>query len=151
MKLHLILFISLVLVCSGAFADNTAGFIDGVSYISDGVVTDLPSDGIYITFTLLGDANLAGTINPEDYMPFSHEINLSGVNWDDGEFTYDGTINSDDFTPFVHNSNQSAVLSASADEVESANGISISNVPEPISAGVMAIAGLGFLRGRRRI
>jgi hypothetical protein len=36
------------------------------------------------------------------------------------------------------------------DTFAAANGISIANVPEPASAGFMAMAGLGILRRRRR-
>ena len=98
-------------------------------------------------FTLLGDANLDGTVNSEDFTPFSHNLGQSGMTWDDGDFNYDGTVNAEDFTPFSHNLNQSAVL---AGDLESANGISLANVPEPASAGMMVMAGLGILQRRRR-
>ncbi len=50
-------------------------------------------------FTLLGDANLDGIVNSEDFTPFSANVGKNG-SWDQGDFNYDGTVNSEDFTPF---------------------------------------------------
>ena len=100
-------------------------------------------------FTLLGDANLDGTVNAEDFTLFSQNLSESG-GWDDGDFNYDGTVNAEDFTPFAQNLGQSAVLAAQGGVMESTNGISLANVPEPMSAGMMVMAGLGILRRRRR-
>ena len=108
----------------------------------------MPADTIEIRYTLLGDANLDGTVNAEDFTLFSHNLGQSGMMWDDGDFNYDGTVNAEDFTLFSHNLGQSA---ADAGVLNSANGINLANVPEPASAGMTVIAGLGILRRRRRI
>jgi hypothetical protein len=107
----------------------------------------LPTDTIEIKYTLLGDANLDGTVNAEDFTPFSHNLGQSGA-WDQGDFNYDGTVNSEDFTLFSHNLGQSASLASAFDP---ANEINLANVPEPASAGTMVMAGFGILRRRRRI
>jgi uncharacterized protein (AIM24 family) len=137
-------------IISSAIAtdDALSGLSYGIGYAdgADGVVTGLPSGEIEIAFTLLGDANLDGTVNAEDFTPFSHNLGQPG-GWDQGDFNYDGTVNAEDFTSFSHNLNQSAVL---AGALESAGGINLANVPEPLSAGMMVIAGLGFLSRRRR-
>ena len=99
-------------------------------------------------FTLLGDANLDGTVNTEDFTPFSTNLGHNG-GWDQGDFNYDGTVNCEDFTPFSHNLNQSATLAAAAGDLVSAERLSLANVPEPASAGLMIVAGLGILRRRR--
>ena len=39
---------------------------------------------------------------------------------------------------------------AALDAFAAANGISLANVPEPASAGMIVMAGLGILRRRRR-
>jgi hypothetical protein len=74
---------------------------------------------------------------------------------DDGDFNYDGTVNAENLTPFSHNLGQS-VGSYGASEMgtlnsslELSNGISLANVPEPMSTGMVLMAGLGIL-GRRR-
>jgi hypothetical protein len=130
-------------------AQNNPNYGIGYADSADpGNPAGLPSDTIEIKYTLLGDANLDGTVNSEDFTPFSHNLSQSGMTWDDGDFNYDGTVNAEDFTLFSHNLNQSAVLAGGLDV---ADGISFSNVPEPAScAGMITMAGLGILRRRRR-
>jgi hypothetical protein len=94
-------------------------------------------------------------VNSEDFTPFSNNLNESGRSWDQGDFNYDGTVNSEDFTPFSHDLNESASLAASqtgplASSLIVSNGISLTNVPEPASMGLLVAAGLGMLSRRRR-
>jgi autotransporter-associated beta strand protein len=130
--------------------DAASGLSYGIGYAdgADGVVAGLPSGEIEIMYTLLGDANLDGTVNAEDFTLFSEHLGQSGMMWDDGDFNYDGTVNSEDFTLFSHNLGQSASLAATAGLLE-ADGISLVNVPEPACMGMMVIAGLGVLRRMR--
>jgi hypothetical protein len=137
--------------------DIASGFSYGIGYAdgADGVIAGLPSGEIEIMFTLLGDANLDGTVNSEDFTPFSNNLNSSGRSWDQGDFNYDGTVNSEDFTPFSHDLNQSSSLAASESgtllsPLISSDGLSLANVPEPTSVGLMVVAGMGILRRRRR-
>jgi hypothetical protein len=60
-------------------------------------------------YTLLGDANLDGTVNAEDFTLFSQHLGQSGMMWDDGDFNYDGTVNAEDFTLLSQNVGQSVV------------------------------------------
>jgi autotransporter-associated beta strand protein len=134
--------------------DAASGLSYGIGYAdgADGAVAGLPSGEIEIMFTLLGDANLDGIVNSEDFTPFSANVGKNGV-WDKGDFNYDGTVNSEDFTPFSANLGKSASLAAAAGTLESANGLSLANVPEPASMGLVLLAGIGALgrRSRRRI
>ena len=79
-----------------AWATPTAG--------DAGNPANLPAGEIKIMYTLLGDANLDGTVNSEDFTLFSQNLGQSGMMWDDGDFNYDGTVNSEDFTPLSDNS-----------------------------------------------
>ena len=106
------------IISSDIAADDAAsGFSYGIGYAdgADGAVAGLPSGEIEIMFTLLGDANLDGTVNSEDFTPFSTNLGHNG-GWDEGDFNYDGTVNAEDFTPFSSNLNQSASLAAAAGE-----------------------------------
>ena len=140
------------IISSDITADDAAsGLSYGIGYAdgADGAVAGLPSGEIEIMFTLLGDANLDGTVNSEDFTPFSTNLSKNGF-WDQGDFNYDGTVNSEDFTPFSANLGKSATLAAAAGTLESADSIGLANVPEPASIGLVAIAGCGLLARRRR-
>jgi autotransporter-associated beta strand protein len=132
--------------------DAASGLSYGIGYAdgADHVVAGLPSGEIEIMFTLLGDANLDGTVNSEDFSPFSHNLGQSGMRWDGGDFNYDGTVNSEDFSLFSHNLGQTASLAAAAGVLEPVNGVNLVNVPEPVSGGLITLAGSGVLLRRRR-
>ncbi len=139
------------IISSDIAADDTAsGLSYGIGYAdgADGTVAGLPSGEIEIMFTLLGDANLDGIVNSEDFTPFSANVGKNG-SWDQGDFNYDGTVNSEDFTPFSANLGKSASLAA-AGGLESADSLSLANVPEPASIGLLAAGTFGLLARRRR-
>jgi hypothetical protein len=118
----------------------------------------LSSGTIEIIYTLLGDANLDGKVNGTDFNLMAANFNQSvTAGWDEGDFNYDGKVNGNDFVLLADNFNQFASQSAvsaadlaALDNFAVANGISLVNVPEPMSAGMMVMAGLGILRRRRR-
>ncbi len=140
------------IISSDIAADDAAsGLSYGIGYAdgADGAVAGLPSGEIEIMFTLLGDANLDGIVNSEDFTPFSANVGKNG-SWDQGDFNYDGTVNSEDFTPFSANLGKSATLAAAAGTLESADGISLANVPEPASTGLLTMGVVSVLAKRRR-
>ena len=61
--------------------DAASGLSYGIGYADgkDGEVAGLPSGEIEIMFTLLGDANLDGTVNSEDFTPFSANLGKNGA------------------------------------------------------------------------
>jgi Dockerin type I domain/PEP-CTERM motif len=132
--------------------DAVSGLSYGIGYAdgADGVVAGLPSGEIEIMLTLLGDANLDGTVNTEDFTRFSNHLGQSGTGWDNGDFNYDGTVNAEDFTLFSHNLGQSASLADQAGVLQVANGVGLASVPEPASAGAMMAAMIGLFARRRR-
>jgi hypothetical protein len=133
------------------------GYADG----KDGKVVGLTSGQIEVKYTLLGDANLDGFVNGEDFTILASNFNQNITGWDQGDFNYDGTVNGEDFTLLAANFNQgtsgadvSAGDIAALDAFAVANGLSLptSSVPEPATGSVMLLAGLGlFGRPRRRI
>jgi autotransporter-associated beta strand protein len=141
------------IISSDIAADDAAsGLSYGIGYAdgADHVVAGLPSGEIEIMLTLLGDANLDGTVNGEDFSQFSHNLGQSGTSWDGGDFNYDGTVNSEDFAPFSHNLGQTDSLAATAGVLEGVNGLSLANVPEPASMSLLAVGTVGALSRRRR-
>jgi hypothetical protein len=134
-----------------AGADAGTGLSYGIGYADyadPGNPANLSFGEIEVKYTLLGDANLDGTVNAEDYTPFSQNIGLSGTVWDQGDFNYDGTVNSEDYTLFAHNIGQSADQAGPL-EVAS-NSISLTNVPEPSGPGLALIVAAGVLYRRTR-
>jgi hypothetical protein len=139
------------IISSDIAADDAAsGLSYGIGYADSadpGNPANLPSGTIEVMFTLLGDANLDGTVNSEDFTLFSEHLGQSGQTWDDGDFNYDGTVNTEDFTLFSHNLGESASLAGG--NLQS-DGLSLANVPEPASMGLLLSATIGFLGSRRR-
>jgi autotransporter-associated beta strand protein len=129
------------------------GFADG----KDGVVSGLSSGQIEVKYTLLGDANLDGYVNGEDFTILASNFNQQVTSWDEGDFNYDGVVNGEDFTLLAANFNQSASGAASAGDVAAldafaaASGLGLTtNVPEPTAVELTALAGSCLLTRRRR-
>jgi hypothetical protein len=117
----------------------------------------LATNQIEIMYTLMGDANLDGKVNGSDFTLMAASFNDSVTNgWDEGDFNYSGTVNGDDFVLLANNFNlfasESAVSAAdlvALDSFASANGISLTAVPEPTSIGFVAVMGAALLSRRR--
>jgi len=148
-------------IISSVALTNASGLLYGVGYAdgSDGVVTTLTSGQVEVMYTLLGDANLDGLVNGSDFNILAANFNKSITGWDQGDFNYDGLVNASDFNALAANFNQgvsgadvSAGDVAALDAFAAANGLSLptSSVPEPASAAMTVMAGLGILRRRRR-
>jgi hypothetical protein len=129
------------------------GYADG----ADGVVAGLSSGQIEIKYTLLGDADLDGSVTGSDFTILAADLGKSVSAWDKGDFDYDGSVTGSDFTALAANLGKSAngaavQLSAAdyaaIDAFAAANGL-MADVPEPTTLSLLTIAGLGLL-GRRR-
>jgi hypothetical protein len=130
------------------------GYADG----ADGVVTGLPSGQIEIKYTLLGDADLDGSVTGIDFTILASNIGKAVSGWDKGDFDYDGFVTGSDFTALVEHLGKSAngadvILPASdyaaIDTFAAANGL-MADVPEPASILLIPMAAFRLLARRRR-
>jgi len=148
---------------SGVDSGYALGYADG----AEGVVAGLTSGQMEVRYTLLGDALLNGSVTGNDFTILVGNLgksflpNGNPVGWDDGDFEYSSSVNGNDFTDLVGNLGKSATLEniqlpaadwVAVDAYAAANGITLSNddVPEPASAGLLLVAGVGMLARRRR-
>ncbi len=136
------------------------GWADGAD--GTGAVAGLSSGQIELKYTLLGDANLDGTVNGSDFSILAANFGLGVTNWDQGNFLFSSSVNGSDFSSLAANFGQgdsgadiapSPADIAALDSFASANDLplpTISAVPEPTSAVIMLTAGTAILSRRRR-
>jgi autotransporter-associated beta strand protein len=146
-------------IISSVALTNASSLLYGVGYAdgADGVVAGLAPGQIEVAYTLLGDANLDGLVNSADFNILAANFNQSITGWDQGDFNYDGLVNSADFNALAANFNQGVSGAASAgdmaalDAFAAANGLSMpTSVPEPATAGLLAMGAIGMMARRRR-
>jgi fibronectin-binding autotransporter adhesin len=134
------------------------GFADG----ADGVFSGLPAGEIEIKYTLLGDANLDGTVNGSDFSILAANFGLGVANWDQGNFLYGSSVNGSDFSALAANFGQGdsgAAVAVSQADINALDSFAIANnlplptfsaVPEPTIAALMTLTALSALSQRRR-
>jgi autotransporter-associated beta strand protein len=145
-------------IMSTAAEGNSKNYGIGYADSADpGNPAGLAPGTIEIAYTLLGDVNLDGVVNGEDFLLLAtHFGDAVTAGWDEGDFNYDGTVNGEDFVLLSENLGEApggaAIESgdlAALDAFAAANGISLGNVPEPAAAAMMVVAGFGLVRRRR--
>jgi autotransporter-associated beta strand protein len=113
-----------------------AGFVD----------KDGDTSSLILKYTLLGDANLDGTVNALDFNALASNYGASGSGvWTGGDFDYNTIVDTTDFNALAQNFNQ--VLPSSAGALGASLG---TLVPEPGMVTLGAITALGMLSRRRR-
>jgi autotransporter-associated beta strand protein len=142
---------------SSAVAAN-AGYGVGYADGADGVVAGLLPGQIEVAYTLDGDADLDGAVTGNDFTILASNLGKAVNGWDKGDFDYDGFVTGNDFTALATNLGRAANGAdialpaadyAALDAFAAANGL-MADVPEPASAALMVIAGMGVLARRQR-
>jgi hypothetical protein len=124
---------------SSAAAANSASAAVGYAVAGDlglnrfmgQIVTDAD---VLVRYTRLGDANLDGVVNINDFSRLAANFNTAG-DWSDGDFDFSGSVGITDFAQMAANFNLAALAERA--------------VPEPSMVIVAAIALLGSARRRR--
>ncbi len=135
------------------------GWADGDDGVHD--VAGLSSGQIELKYTLLGDANLDGTVNGSDFSILAANFGLGVTNWDQGNFLYGSSVNGSDFAALAANFGQGdsgADVAVSPADIAALDSFAIANnlpfptigvVPEPASAAIL-VAGITVAARRRR-
>jgi len=144
----------------------TSGLRYGVGWAdgNDGTrnVSGLSSGEIELKYTLLGDANLDGTVNGSDFSVLAANFGLGVTNWDQGNFLYSSSVNGSDFSALAANFGQGdsgADAQVTQADIQALDAFAVANnlpiptfapVPEPATAGLLLAATTGALLRRRR-
>jgi hypothetical protein len=113
-------------IFSSAAAANSRyglGYADG----ADGVVTGLPSGAIEIKYTLVGDADLDGSVTGSDFTALLIHLGKAVSGWDKGDFLYTGAVTGSDFTALVGNLGKTASGAAVASPIASLPSLILAN------------------------
>lgn len=130
-------------IVSSLAAINTAyaiGYADG----STDSGTSVPAGEVLIKYTLIGDANLDGTVNLTDLLALLNSYGQSNRDWSQGDFNYDGTVNLTDLLGLLNNYGETA--SPTSRVLATGAGV----VPEPTMMGLLAMGSAGVLMRRRK-
>jgi hypothetical protein len=95
------------------------------------------SSAVLLRYTVVGDANIDGTVDSNDFNVLAMNFNMTGALWQQGDFNFDGVVNAMDFNAMSNNFGQVLPLPALG-----------SLIPEPAALATFALAPL--LRRRRK-
>jgi hypothetical protein len=107
----------------------------------------VPGSQTLIMYTYGGDANLDGKLNVDDYGRIDSNIGLGTAGWFNGDFNYDGKVNVDDYGIIDSNI---GIQGPPFSTAGNAGGASLTAVPEPAGATVLALTACLVIRACRR-
>ena len=106
---------------------------------------------VLVRYTLVGDANLDGTINFTDLVALAQNYNTpSGATWSHGDFNFDGVVNFPDLVALAQNYNGSLPAAPPPADFAGEFEQALAQVPEPSAAFMSLLAPALVLMRRRR-
>ncbi len=132
-----------------ANAGDVLGFTSGTKSWSGQTVT---ASSTLIKYTYVGDLNLDGVINGDDYFDIDNAYhNHSAATYENGDVNFDGRIDGDDYFLIDSNYSRQNGMSLSEPLSDLVAGATVQAVPEPASLGAIALAcGAMMCRRQRR-
>ncbi len=109
---------------------------------------------VLVRYTYYGDADLSGTVTAADYLRVDAGFVGHLTGWANGDFNYDGVVDGSDYTLMDNAFNQqtgpvggpAAMVAMAGAEL----AVGTAAVLEPAVVGLLAVAGVSLLGGRRR-
>jgi fibronectin-binding autotransporter adhesin len=111
---------------------------------------------VLVKYTLMGDADLSGSVNASDYLLIDEGFESNNVltGWRNGDFNYDGVINGDDYSLIdnvydLEGTTKFNAVSAGPAEMIATDTAQITQVPEP-TVSLIGLTAVAFLGRRSR-
>jgi hypothetical protein len=128
-----------------------------LGYSSFGGHSGLSGNQVLVRYTIVGDADLSGSVNAADFARFrAGYANEMPDAWLFGDFNYSGSVDAIDFELFLygfHNQPGSTLTPQFAGEMITfaiANGLDYTLVPEPAGLAIFAIGAAFVIRRPRQ-
>lgn len=109
---------------------------------------------VLIRYTLLGDADLNGSVNFDDLLRLAQNYGSASGTWSKGDCNYSGTVDFDDLLTLAQGYGTSLLESGESVFIERADfasdwALAQSMAPEPVVAGsILALSAFGYRRRR---
>jgi beta-glucanase (GH16 family) len=107
--------------------------------VTDFFGQDVDATAVLVRYTLVGDANLDGSVSLADFNALAANFGSANRQWFEGDFNFDGSVNLSDFNLLAVNFG----LSVPASEA-------FSSVPEPAAISCLFVAALFATRRQSR-
>jgi hypothetical protein len=108
--------------------------------VTDFFGQDVDASAVLVRYTLVGDANLDGSVSLADFNALAANFGSTAQHWFDGDFNFDGSVNLSDFNLLAVNFGLTLPASAA-----------LTSVPEPAAAiSCLALAALFATRRQSR-
>jgi len=85
---------------TGRLGQYTVGYADSTE------LSSIASGNVEVMYTLVGDANLDGRVNFNDFSLLQNNYDQSGRDWSQGDYNHDGLVNFNDFSLLQNNYDQ---------------------------------------------